>query len=325
MGRASNALRSARARLAAHSRIARARDGIAVWTRARLPAVIERIVGSTVVITEYSAQPQARWGWEAPPHPGLDACLADGRDLYRKLLEDFDQLLPALRQIPRFTSNPVEPAWENPYFGGLDAVSLYSFIAARRPNRYVEIGSGFSTRFARRAIDDAGLRTTVSSIDPAPRAAIDDLCDEVHRSGLENVPIELFDGLTQGDVLVIDGSHVAHMNSDAVVAFTEVLPRLCPGVLVGIDDIFLPWDYPPTWERRWYSEQYLLAVLLLSRDPTWKVTFPAWWVSNDPDLEPQVAAFFDPAGTTAVVVERHLGRRIDTFGKTFWLERTAES
>jgi hypothetical protein len=100
------------------------------------------------------------------------------------------------------------------------------------------------------------------------------------------------------------------MSSDVTVLFTEVLPRLAPGVLVGIDDVFLPWDYPATWAGRWYAEQYLLAVLLLSGDPTWQVALPGWWVSNDAALGAAVERFADPALTPA-----------GTVGVTFWMER----
>jgi hypothetical protein len=46
---------------------------------------------------------------------------------------------------------------------------------------------------------------------------------------------------------VVDATHMAHMNSDVVVLFTEVSPRLAPGVLIAMDDVFLPWDYPAEW------------------------------------------------------------------------------
>jgi hypothetical protein len=240
----------------------------------------------------------------------MDARLAAGRDDYRALLERFTAHLDALRAIPRSGHDPAEPEWKNDYFAGLDAVALYSFLVDRRPARYVEVGSGYSTRFARRAIKDSSAPTVVTSIDPAPRAEIEDLCDEVYRVGLEDAPLEVFDRLTAGDVALIDGSHVAHMGSDVVVAFTDLLPRLAPGVLVGIDDVFLPWDYPPTWVDRWYAEQYLLAVLLLSGDPSWRVTFPAWWASHDPGLATSVETFDDPARSIA-----------GTVGMTFWMER----
>jgi hypothetical protein len=277
-----------------------------------LRAALERLSPGSVIVTEYAAVAQHRWGWDRPPHARLDACLAAGRDDYGEQLSEFERHLPALRAIPRSTPDQASPQWENDYFAGLDAVALYSFLVDRRPARYVEIGSGYSTRFARRAITDAVARTTITSIDPAPRAEVEALCDDVHRVGLENALPGVFEGLEAGDVVLLDGSHVAHMGSDVVVAFTEIMPSLPAGVLLGIDDVFLPWDYPPTWTGRWYAEQYLLAVLLLSADPSWRTVFPAWWVANDTELAPVVDRFTDPARAPS-----------GTVGMTFWMERAA--
>jgi hypothetical protein len=288
----------------------RLRARAARWSRARLRGALERVSDGTVIVTEYPAEAQPRWGWDRPAHPALDRRFAVDRDEYRRVLDACAAYLDGLRAIPRVPGLNGAPTWHNDFFGGLDAVALYHFLVDRRPARYVEVGSGHSTRFARRAIGDAGLATTITSIDPAPRADVEALCDTVHRVGLQDAPLEIFDTLTDGDVVLIDGSHMVHMSSDVAVVFTEVLPRLAPGVLVGIDDVFLPWDYPATWAGRWYGEQYLLAVLLLSGDPTWRVRFPAWWVSNDAELADAVARFADPAQTSA-----------GTLGVTLWMER----
>jgi len=47
--------------------------------------------------------------------------------------------------------------------------------------------------------------------------------------------------------------------------FLELLPRLKPGVIVHVHDIFFPFDYPRDWvmdELRFWSEQYLLQAFL---------------------------------------------------------------
>ncbi len=283
-----------------------------MWSRPRLRRATQRVNTGTVMISEYPVVPRVRWGWGRPPLAVLDDQFASARDAYSVLLAGFADHLPSLRAIPKASADPRQPRWDNDFFGGLDSVALYAFLADRRPARYLEVGSGHSTRFARQAITDQALMTTITSIDPAPRAEIDDQCDAVHRPTLQDAPAPRFDELEAGDVLLIDGSHMALMDSDAVVAFTELLPRLAPGVLVGIDDIFLPWDYPPTWVDRWYGEQYLLAAVLIARDPRWEVRLPTWWVSNDEQLRDAVAQFTDPADTAA-----------GTVGVTFWMERTA--
>lgn len=277
---------------------------------ARARARLESLAAGAVALTEYPVTPTARYGWDAgPPHPAFEAAFAGDRARYHATLGSFEQHLPALRAIPRRPS-PTAPGWDNDWFTGLDAVALYGFFAQRRPARYVEVGSGHSTRFARRAVTDLGLATRLTSIDPSPRAEVDDLCDEVHRCGLEAVGAAPFADLRAGDVVVLDGSHVAFMGTDVVVAFLEVLPALAPGVLVCIDDVFLPWDYPPDWAGRWYAEQYLLAALLLAPDPGWEVVLPDFWLSRDPASAAALAPFDDPART-----------KFGLAGVSFWMER----
>jgi predicted O-methyltransferase YrrM len=168
---------------------------------------------------------------------------------------------------------------------GLDSASIYSFLRSRQPRTYLEVGSGVSTRFARRAIEDGKLETKIVSIDPSPRADIDALCDEVIRQPLELVDPAQLPALGSNDVVFLDGSHRVFTGSDATVFFCEVLPTLAPGVLVGVHDIFLPDDYPdePFGERH-YSEQYLLAALLLGL-PQWiELRLAAYYVSSRPQL-----------------------------------------
>jgi hypothetical protein len=282
------------------------------WRQRRLVrarARLEALAPGAVALTEYPVVPAARYGWGAAPHPRFEAAFAAARDRYHATLAGFEVHLPALRAIPR-TPAATTPGWDNDWFTGIDAVALYGFLAERRPARYVEVGSGHSTRFARRAVTDLGLSTRLTSIDPAPRAEIDDLCDEVHRCGLEAVGPAPFADLAAGDVVVLDGSHVAFMGTDVVVAFLEVLPALPAGVLVCIDDVFLPWDYPPDWAGRWYAEQYLLAALLLAPDPGWDVVLPDFWLSRDPASAAALAPFDDPART-----------KFGLAGVSLWMER----
>ena len=168
----------------------------------------------------------------------------------------------------------------------MDAVVDYTFLCQRRPSTYLEVGSGYSTMFARRAITDH---------------------DRPTRSDLS-----LLTRLEPGDVLVLDGTHTAFMNSDSVVAFLDVLPFINSGVPVVIDDIFLPSDYPPTWEGRWYGEQYLLATMLLAGAAGWTVRFPSWYVVNDSAL----AARLEPVWPDTLT---HFGK----VAKSFWIERQA--
>ena len=51
--------------------------------------------------------------------------------------------------------------------------------------------------------------------------------------------------------------------------FFEVLPRLKPGVLVHVHDIFWPADYPDDWilnRGQTWNEQYVLQAFLMYND-----------------------------------------------------------
>ena len=66
-------------------------------------------------------------------------------------------------------------------------------------------------------------------------------------------------------MLFIDSSHTVKIGGDVNYLFLEVLPRLNPGVIVHIHDIFFPFDYPRDWvinKLRFWTEQYLLQTFL---------------------------------------------------------------
>ena len=60
-----------------------------------------------------------------------------------------------LLRIPlRQPSSSPEPCWINEWLDGLDTFALYGFLATRNPALLLEVGSGYSTKLARRAIRD---------------------------------------------------------------------------------------------------------------------------------------------------------------------------
>ncbi|MDQ3669048.1 MAG: hypothetical protein M3377_02040, partial [Actinomycetota bacterium] len=148
-----------------------------------------------------SSANRPRYGYGRPPHAALTRILARYDETYRAQLHCFARYERELAAIERQPTTSPEPYWLNDWLSGLDAVSLYGFLRERAPSRYVEIGSGMSTRFARRAIRDGGLTTKLTSIDPKPRLDIDTLCDRVVREALESVDLELFVSLSAGDVV----------------------------------------------------------------------------------------------------------------------------
>jgi len=234
---------------------------------------------------DYPVKPEPRFGHGKPPHPQI----VDALESYRERFEAFGQNI--LQNLSRFesihrsgTGSENEPRWINEFLPVLDAAALYTIIQQLTPSTYLEIGSGESTRFARRSIRDSKLSTQVISIDPEPRRNIESICDDVLRTPLEETSLEVFKALRADDIVFFDGSHRIFTGSDVTVFFLEVLPILPSGVYVQIHDVYLPYDYPPELNSRYYTEQYLLAVQLLAADPGFDVVLSNSFVTRDDSL-----------------------------------------
>jgi hypothetical protein len=247
---------------------------------------------------EYPVHCKPRWGHGRPSHPRFAELLRRSRDRYAETLRGFLPFVELLSVIPRDhdPTRPDVPNWVNGWLPDLDGLAIFGFLADRERGLYVEVGSGNSTKFARLAVKSRNWRTRIVSIDPCPRAEIDALCDEVIRSPLEDVELALFDRLGAGDVLFIDNSHYAFMGSDVTVFFFDVLPRLRPGVLVGVHDICWPDDYPLLWEGKFYNEQYLLGCWLLGGGAGMDIVLPAWYVSHDAELSGLLTPLYGHGG-----------------------------
>ena len=262
---------------------------------------------------DYRVDPQPRYGHGKPPHALLEQIIGRDRQRYGETLRSFLRFEQQLLAIPirSLGEESSDPCWTNTWFEGLDIVALYSLVSLRRPPCYFEIGSGQSTRIVRKAIADHGLATRIISLDPKPRAAVDVICDEVIRGRLEDCDLALFGRLKAGDMLFFDGSHRCFQNSDVAVFFLEVVPQLSPGVLVHVHDIWLPYDYPPEWRARYFSEQYLLAVYLLARaGENLRIVLPNAFVSEDEELRHVLDGLWNRPELAGVF----------PFGVSFWFE-----
>lgn len=271
---------------------------------------VDRAIHSFKVV-DYPYNAAIRYGAGRPPHPELTALIGQGRARYAAFVDDLGPLHAYFADVPMGGENVGPPYWLNAWYSPLDAMALTQMLRRHDPRLFVEIGSGISTKYARRAITAHGLRTRVISIDPEPRAEVDRLCDQVIRKPLEQTDPKMFDVLGAGDILFLDSSHRAFQNSDVTVFFLEILPRLKPGVLVHIHDIYLPDDYISGHIHRQWNEQYLLAVALLFGGQALEILFPAWFVGQDPALRAQVQA---------QVCHGPLAG-LDPYGTAFWMRK----
>lgn len=238
---------------------------------------------------------EPRWGGTRPVHARLHAQFSARNAEYRDVVRNVRSLEPWFRQIqPVFASHTApEPGWTGAAMNALDLALLYFFVQHYRPATYLEIGSGASTCFARRAVADHKLPTRIVSIDPEPRAAIDRICDEVIRSGLETLSeLNVFANLEPGDIVFMDGSHRTFMNSDVTVFMLDILPMLRPGVIVHIHDIALPYDYADMFRHWYWNEQYIVGTYLMAAAERVEVLMPVNHVATDPAvrdcLEPPI-------------------------------------
>lgn len=177
-----------------------------------------------------------------------------------------ERLLFALDEIDDrtyFTRNAQYPV--------LDAWVLEGMLRDARPRRMIEVGAGFSTRVTARVNRECfGSGMTFTCVEPYPIPGLADIpgVSEVRVEPVQNTPLELFDELGENDVLFIDTSHVAKAGSDVVWIYQQILPRLRPGVIVHLHDIFLPAEYPRGWvlDGWGWNEQYVVAAFLAFND-----------------------------------------------------------
>jgi hypothetical protein len=197
--------------------------------------------------------------------PALD--LNDNEQL-RLLTKVFSTFSAECATIPRETTDdPTEFFLENDLFGGTDALVLYCMIRHLRPNRIVEVGSGFSSRMATLALRQNG-RGDLLCIEPFPDET---LTREFSARGnlvearVQDVPLSVFETLGKNDILFVDSSHVVRIGGDVTHIVLSVLPQLASGVVIHIHDVFLPDEMPRDWiegELRFWNEQYLLQAFL---------------------------------------------------------------
>ncbi len=116
--------------------------------------------------------------------------------------------------------------WFHPY----DAYILASIMIKNKPQRIIEVGSGFSTsvmldinkKFFNNSID-------ITCIEPNPKRLKKVLGSNLenvsfYEQRLQEIALNLFKALNDNDILFIDSSHVVKMNSDVLKIFFLILP-----------------------------------------------------------------------------------------------------
>ncbi len=161
--------------------------------------------------------------------------------------------------------------FNNGFFERVDAEIAYAMVRHFKPCRIVEIGGGQTTRLLASALcrnHEEGLSGELICIEPHPdsvlRRGFPGLTELIPRR-VQQVPADLFTSLRPGDILFIDSSHVVTTDSDVIYEHLRILPKLKPGVVIHIHDIFMPADYPEKFVMTnlcFWGEQYLLEAFL---------------------------------------------------------------
>lgn len=261
---------------------------------------------------EYKVDFKPRYGHGKPAHQDLYKIIDSNRDTYRKLINKSLSYTDKIWTIQDSSTeiDSTQPSWNNGFLPGLDIIGIYTLISEFNPKKYIEIGSGNSTKVAYKAKTDQNLMTEIISIDPRPRTEIDTLANKVIREPFESIDLTILDELNESDILFVDNSHRILPNSDSMVFFLEILPRLRKGVIVHIHDIYLPYDYPQFMCDRFYSEQYGLAMYLLANPEKYDTILPNYFIFEDEELSELIAPIWNHKNLTGV--EKH--------GGSYWIK-----
>lgn len=217
--------------------------------------------------------------------PAIDFDLPGQLALSRELAASYGGELANLANTPE--SEGGFP-FRNEYFSFFDAAIYYALIRHLKPARIVEIGCGFSTRIADKALKAnraEGHQGKLVCIEPYPQLRLTEyrLEMELIEKRVEEIPLDFFSGLDANDILFIDSSHAVKFQSDVCREFLDILPVVQPGVWIHVHDIFFPTDYPAPWlidQRIAFNEQYLLEAFL-AFNPHFKPTAALRWLWLD--------------------------------------------
>lgn len=247
----------------------------------------------------------------ANPHGPLFDLINANRENYCQVLKntlDYKEVFSGIKE-DKMIKNDTDPGWNNGYLPGLDIIMLYSLLNQVKPSKYVEIGSGTSTKIAHKAKKENSLNYEIISIDPLPRKNISKVADKIYQQNIQDVTSQITQRLEKDDVLFFDGTHILYPNSDVLWFFLEILPNLKKGVIVHFHDIYLPYDYPDFMLKRYYNEQYVLGALLLNNPAKYEIISPNYFIYSDKTLH----QLLDPIWKLGALenVEQH--------GGSFWM------
>jgi predicted O-methyltransferase YrrM len=228
---------------------------------------------------------------------GFDLHAGEQRELLERMIPLWEAYLAADPGERRFKP-------DNELYARTEAVAYDAMLRLRRPKRIIEVGSGYSTAVALDTRDAALPDLRITCIEPYPDRLLgllrpDDRENVVLRvEPVQDTPLEVFDVLEPNDILFIDSTHVSKPGSDVNWLLFEVVPRVRPGVLIHVHDIFWPFEYPTQWldEGRDWTEGYLLRAFLTLNDHFAVRLFLNYVWKTMPDIAARFPNDYIPSG-----------------------------
>jgi hypothetical protein len=207
--------------------------------------------------------------------------------------------------------------------GAVDAELLYRTVRRSKPRRVIEIGSGTSTVYLAAALEANAAETggdgagELICIEPFRHQQLEDITASVPhrviRELAQDVPLDEFRALGDGDVVFIDSTHVVRLDSDVVYLVLEVLPVLAPGVRVHVHDIGFPYPYvvpQHVFDDHMYWTEWALLQAFLQFNNAFCIDLSAAWMHHH-----------HPEQLAANLTTYSIGQEFPP--SSLWLRRTA--
>ena len=157
----------------------------------------------------------------------------------------------------------------NNFFEAGDAEIYYQMIRYFKPRNILEIGSGHSTLISLEAINknkiENKIKTNLICIEPFENLWLQNLKIKIYKKKIEEIDTSKIINLKRNDILFVDSSHIIRPQGDVLKIFLEILQQLASGVIIHVNDIFTPRNYPSSWlkiENRFFNEQYLFESII---------------------------------------------------------------
>lgn len=173
---------------------------------------------------------------------------------------------------------------DNASINHTDSLTLHAMLRYLKPKNVIEIGCGRSSAMMldtnEKWLDN---QMHISFIEPYPELLKSVMKEDdqikqditVYPKRVQDMPLEKFEELQEGDVLFIDSTHVSKIGSDVHFEMFEIFPRLKPGVMIHLHDVCYGFSYPRHWlfeSMFHWNETYLLRAFL-SNNRNYEIVF----------------------------------------------------